>query len=166
MIWVTSEDEQLLQKAVTAMRDYLHIAHFFNLRTQFASAISYLCSVTPSLFEAASSLRSSSSQQPLSPLEGDLQNDIRVWKCLNSLRLLLQSVSQYSTFLEKVPFLLSLYPRNGRKSSISSSGWTRAAFSRPLRHSSTSLPPTTRRSRPATPRWRRIAARSAASGPR
>lgn len=108
MIWVTSEDEQLLQKAVIAMQDYLHISHFFNLRTQFSSAISYLCSVTPSLFEAASSLRSSSSQQPIPPLEGDLENDIRIWKCLNSLRLLLQSVSHYSTFLEKVKGSLRL----------------------------------------------------------
>ena len=104
MIWVTSEDEQLLQKTVAAMQDYLHIAHFFNLRKEFAEALTYLCDVTPTLFEATCSR--SSSQQPLTPLEGDGEDDVRIWKCLNTLRLLLRSVTHYSTFIEGVGSLV------------------------------------------------------------
>ena len=43
MIYTTSEDEQLLQKIVVGMADYLHVTRYFDLKTNFTSLIQYLC---------------------------------------------------------------------------------------------------------------------------
>ena len=49
MIYTTSEDEQLLQKIVVGMADYLHVTRYFDLKTNFTSLIQYLCEACPSL---------------------------------------------------------------------------------------------------------------------
>ena len=49
MILIASEDEQLLVKTLQGIEDYLHICHYFELKTHFANCIQYLCSVIPQL---------------------------------------------------------------------------------------------------------------------
>ena len=99
VMFTTSEDEQLLQKTITGMSDYLHVAHFFDLKSNFSSLLQYCSEVLPSLITLTSS------PQPPTPLsENESVSNIHTWKCVHLLQFFLNSVSVYATSLEQVVF--------------------------------------------------------------
>ena len=101
MIYTTSEDEQLLQKIVVGMADYLHVTRYFDLKTNFTSLIQYLCEACPSLITLT--MTHPTTPQAVVPLaDGDTVSSIHSWKCLHLLQFLLQSVAEYATSLEQV----------------------------------------------------------------
>ena len=92
----TSEDEQLLQKTLNGMSDYLHITHFFDMRENFAMLIQYCCEVLPSLITLTTS--NTASPQP----DGEYAITVHRWKCTQLIEFLLRNVSNYATTLENV----------------------------------------------------------------
>ena len=92
----TSEDEQLIQKTLNGMSDYLHITHFFDMRENFAMIIQYCCEVLPSLITLTTS--NTTSPQP----DGEYAITVHRWKCTQLVEFLLRNVSEYATTLENV----------------------------------------------------------------
>lgn len=92
----TSEDEQLIQKTLSGMSDYLHITHFFDMQEHFTMLIQYCCEVLPSLITLTTTL--TASPQP----EGDYTDSIHCWKCTQLLEFLLHNILDYATTLENV----------------------------------------------------------------
>ena len=100
MILVTSEDEQLLSRALAAIQDLVHVAHYFENKALVTSTFTYLTSIITSFVLQCSS-KPSPSQQSLSPLDSTT-TDISAWKCIHAIQLLFRLTTQYATSLETV----------------------------------------------------------------
>lgn len=101
MLLVTSEDEQLLNRALGAIQDFVHVAHYFENKALVTSTFTYLATIITSFVLQCSS-KPSQSQQSLSPLDSTT-TDISAWKCIHTIQLLFRLTTQYATSLETVP---------------------------------------------------------------
>ena len=98
MILVTSEDEQLLNRALGAIQDFVHVAHYFENKALVTSTFTYLATIISSFVLQCSS-KPSQSQQSLSPLDSTT-TDISAWKWIHPKQLLIKLTTQYAPKLE------------------------------------------------------------------
>ena len=83
MVLRTSEDEQLLGKALQALQDYVQIANYFDAHDRVAATFAYL-----------------------SPLDA-AGSDTDAWKCIHVVQLLFRMATQYASSLDTVSLCLS-----------------------------------------------------------
>lgn len=100
MVLRTSEDEQLLGKALQALQDYVQIANYFDAHDRIAATFAYLADATTFFVQRCSS-KPSQSQQNLSPLDA-AGSDTDAWKCIHVVQLLFRMATQYAASLDTV----------------------------------------------------------------
>ena len=108
MVLRTSEDEQLLGKALQALQDYLQIANYFDSRERITATFAYLAEATTTFVTRCSS-KPAQSQQSLSPLDA-ADSDTDAWKCIHVVQLLFRLATHYASSLETVSPPRSFHP--------------------------------------------------------